>query len=92
MNAHHEPIPFLLPGLEDLEWHLTLDTADEAGFLKEAKRFASGEDVDLRERSACLLKLTGGTQERARQESWKKRPFGVTAISGEEERAARKKT
>ena len=28
------------------------------------------------ERSACLLKLTAGTQAQARQESWKKRPVG----------------
>jgi len=90
INAHYERIPFLLPGLENLEWHLLLDTNDEAGFLKEPKRFASGDDIDLADRSACLLKLTAGAHERARQESWKKRPVGVLAISGEEERTGGK--
>jgi glycogen operon protein len=77
VNAHYEPIPFLLPGHEDLEWQLILDTATEEGFLAEPKRFASGEDVPVADRSACLLKLTSGTQAHARQESYKKRHFDM---------------
>src|SRR5438067_5138182 len=71
INAHYEPIPFLPPGEENLEWELILDTATEGGFLQKPKRFLSGDDVDLRDRSACLLRLAGGEQPRARKESWK---------------------
>ena len=78
INAHYEPIPFLLPGQEDLEWQLILDTATEEGFLIEPKKFASGEDVPVADRGACLLKLTSGTQAQARQESYKKRHFDMT--------------
>jgi glycogen operon protein len=88
INAHHEPIPFLLPGEEHLEWELILDTMDEDGFLREPKKILSGEDVDLGGRAACLLKLTRGLQPQARHESWKKRHVGLPgAVSAEEERA-----
>ena len=52
INAHYEAIPFVLPGQENLEWELVLDTRDEAGFLKKTKKFASGDDVDVSDRSA----------------------------------------
>jgi isoamylase len=88
INAHHEPIPFLLPGEEHLEWELILDTMNEDGFLREPKKIPSGEDVDLGGRAACLFKLTGGLQPQARHESWKKRHVGLPgAVSAEEERA-----
>ena len=86
INAHYEPIPFLPPGEENLEWELILDTATEDGFLQKPKRFLSGDDVDLRDRSACLLRLAGGEQPRARKESWKKRLFRFAEISADEER------
>ncbi len=92
INAHFEPIPFVMPGEEHLEWEMILDTTSEDGFLKKAKKVASGDDVDLSERSACLLRLTSGDQARARQESWKRRPVEFPAISAEEERAGRKKS
>ncbi len=47
INAHYEPIPFLLPGQERLEWELILDTVDADGFLSKPKKFASGEDIDV---------------------------------------------
>ncbi len=72
VNAHHEPIPFVLPGEEHLEWELILDTMDPAGFVQ-PRKCASGDDVDVGPRAACLLKLIGGRQEQARRESWKKR-------------------
>ena len=75
VNAHYEPIPFLLPGQQRLEWQLILDTATDEGFLAEPKRFASGDDVPVVDRGACLLKLTSGTHAQARQESYKKRHF-----------------
>lgn len=92
INAHHEPIDFLLPGREELEWELILDTSIESGFLDQAKKFASGDDVPLPARGSCLLRLTRGTQEQAREESWKKRAVPLPAeVSAEEERAGGKK-
>jgi isoamylase len=85
INAHHEAIPFMLPGEEKLEWELMLDT--EEGFLKKSAKFSSGDDVDLKGRSTVLLRLTSGLQTQARHESWKKRPFEVKAASAEQERA-----
>src|SRR5204863_8532014 len=92
INAHHEPIPFLLPGEEHLEWELILDTTSEQGFLKQPKKFSSVDDVDLGGRACLLLKLSQGEQPRARHESWKKRAMAAwAAITGEEERAGGKK-
>ena len=91
INAHYETIPFVLPGEENLEWELILDTTSEDGFLKDPKKFSSGDDVDLSGRATCLLKLSRGEQPRARHESWKKRVFAaLAAITGEEERAGKK--
>ena len=90
MNAHYEAIPFVLPGQENLEWELILDTKDPNGFLAEPKKIASGDDVDLRGRACCLLQLVRGAQAQAREESWKKRPVEFPPLSAEEERARRK--
>ena len=90
INAHYEPIPFVLPGQEHIEWQLILDTTDAAGFLTEPRKFASGDDVDLGGRSACLLQLVTGAHAQAREESWKKRQVEFPALSAEEERARRK--
>ena len=87
INAHYEPIPFVLPGQENLEWQLILDTTEPTGFLAEPRKFASGDDVDLGGRACCLLQLVSGTQAQAREESWKKRAVEFPAISAEEERA-----
>ena len=92
INAHFEPIPFVLPGEEQLEWELILDTTNEDGFLVKKKKFASGDDVDLADRSACLLKLSAGEPVKARLESWKKRHFEFPAVTAEEERAGGKKS
>ena len=73
INAHYEPIPFVLPGEEHLEWRLLLDTAEEHGFLPEPKKFASGDDVEVIGRGVKVLKLATGAQAQARHESWKKR-------------------
>jgi glycogen operon protein len=90
MNAHYEAIPFVLPGQENLEWQLILDTMDPNGFLAEPKKIASGDDVDLRGRACCLLQLVRGAQAQAREESWKKRPVEFPPLSAEEERSRRK--
>ena len=87
INAHYEPIPFVLPGQEHIEWQLILDTMEPNGFLMEPRKFASGDDVDLGGRAACLLQLVSGAQAQAREESWKKRHVKFPALSAEEERA-----
>jgi glycogen operon protein len=92
LNAHYEPIAFVLPGLEKLEWEWMVNTTTETGFLSKKAVLASGDDVEVDGRSICLLRLTGGAPAQARQESWKKRHFGLpAALSAEEERAAFKK-
>jgi len=75
MNAHYETISFLLPGQENIEWQLLLDTATESGFLAEPKSFPSGDELPMIDRGVCLLKLSAGAQAQARQESFRKRPF-----------------
>jgi glycogen operon protein len=89
INAHHEAIPFVLPGQENLEWELILDTMDPNGFLAEPGKFPSGDDVDIAGRACCLLQLVGGAQAQAREESWRKRPVQFPPFSAEQERARR---
>jgi isoamylase len=91
INAHHEPIGFVLPGVENLAWEMMVDTNEEDGFLKRPTRFASGDDVDLAGRASCLLRLVGGAQAQARHESWRKREYGLPeAYTGEQIRAGRR--
>jgi isoamylase len=91
INAHYEAIPFVLPGEENLEWELILDTTNEHGFLEESRKIASGDDVDLPARATYLFKLSRGEQPKARHESWRKRAMAAwAAITGEEERAGKK--
>src|SRR6266568_5254554 len=92
INSHLEPIQFVLPGQEHLGWELILDTRDEGGFLQTTRKFDSGNDVEVGDRAACLLKLIAGEPAKAREESWKKRHIELPpAISAEEERAGGKK-
>ena len=87
-SSPEEYRPELWAGEEQLEWELILDTTNDDGFLKQPRKFSSGDDVDLGGRAAYLLKLTHGLQPQARQESWRKRPFGLPeAMSADEERA-----
>ncbi|PYK07504.1 MAG: glycogen debranching enzyme GlgX [Verrucomicrobia bacterium] len=87
INAHYEPVPFVLPGQEQIEWQLILDTMHAEGFLTEERKFASGDDLDLGGRATCLLRLVSGAQSQAREESWKKRHVEFPALSAEQERA-----
>ena len=73
INAHFEPITFVLPGEEHLDWMLIIDTDRKHGFLPEPAKFASGDDVEVVGRGMKLLRLASGAQARARHESWKKR-------------------
>ena len=73
LNAHHEALPFVLPGEKHIEWLLLLDTAIDEGFLNEPRKLPSGDEVEVIGRGLCLLKLEAGAQAEARKESWKKR-------------------
>ena len=75
INAHHEPLPFVLPGQKRVRWQLLLDTASADGFCKEPANYVSGDELEIKERATMLLKLTTGSTAQARHESWKKRQF-----------------
>ena len=77
INGHYETLPFVLPGQQDLEWRLVMDTADEHGFVENGEKYASGDDFEVEGRAAKLLRLTAGSQAQARHESWKKRQVQV---------------
>ncbi|MDQ6809403.1 MAG: glycogen debranching protein GlgX [Verrucomicrobiota bacterium] len=90
INAHYEPIPFVLPGQQNLSWQIVLDTAEAEGFVSDPKNKASGDDLELEGRATVLLKLIAGSQELARQESWKKRQVSAPQdLTGEAERQAK---
>jgi hypothetical protein len=69
-NAHYEPLTFILPGREEIRWELVLDTSKERGFVKAQKVTPAGEEVELIDRSICLMKLCEGQESFAREESW----------------------
>ncbi len=75
INAHHEPLQFVLPGQEMVTWQLILDTASEAGFCEQPQDHLAGDEVEIKGRASMLLKLVGGSTTQARHESWKKRQF-----------------
>jgi isoamylase len=77
LNAHHEPLQFVLPGQEGVEWQLLLDTTSPDGFCAEPPKQLSGDELEIRGRATMLLKLVTGSTDRARQESWKKRQFSL---------------
>ncbi|MBA2434690.1 MAG: glycogen debranching protein GlgX [Verrucomicrobiota bacterium] len=77
MNAHHEPLQFVLPGKQEVEWELVLDTASAEGFSQELQKFVSGDEIEIKDRASILLKLVTGSSSQARQESWKKRQFSA---------------
>src|SRR6185436_11284061 len=70
-NAHHEPVKFALPGKRAVNWEVTLDTRLETGFPEKSEPLAAGNELELMERSMCLLRLVKGSQEDARNISWR---------------------
>ena len=55
MNAHHEPVPFVLPALaSDTRWRALLDTAHDGG-LKSQGRYQAGDSYPLQGRSLVVL-------------------------------------
>ncbi|MFN2476712.1 MAG: glycogen debranching protein GlgX [Chthoniobacterales bacterium] len=77
INAHHEMISFVLPGQQNLEWRIVMDTVESEGFVEDDMTYASGDDFEVEGRSVKLLRLTAGSQAQARHESWKKREVQV---------------
>jgi hypothetical protein len=60
LNAHHEPVPFVLPGLRNVEWQLVVNTAREPSFVPSGEAYDSAACYDLRDRSTVLLQLKAG--------------------------------
>jgi glycogen operon protein len=54
-NAHHEPVPFVLPAGVETEWEFVLDTADEKGFVRD--RTPPKGQIILEGRSMMVLRL-----------------------------------
>jgi isoamylase len=75
INAHHEPLQFILPGRQRVKWELLLDTASADGFCPEPASYTSGDELEIKDRATMLLRLTTSSTERALHESWKKRQF-----------------
>jgi len=69
-NAHYESLTFILPGREEIRWELVLDTSKERSFVKIQKVTPAGEEVELVDRSICLMKLSEGQESFAREDSW----------------------
>ena len=93
INAHHEPLQFILPGRQHVKWELLLDTASTDGFCPEPASYTSGDELEIKDRATMLLRLTTSSTERALHESWKKRQFeaphdGETQDKSAEEPAA----
>jgi isoamylase len=73
LNAHYEPVKFILPGREDVQWELLMDTRLESAFLDSTCILNAGDELELIDRSTCLLRLHTGSQAHARSESWRRR-------------------
>jgi glycogen operon protein len=69
-NAHYEPLTFILPGREEIRWEMLVDTNQERGFVKHQKVIPAGDEVELVDRSLCLLKLSEGEERFAREAAW----------------------
>jgi isoamylase len=56
-NAHHEPLPFVLPAHQrGVRWEILLDTSD-AEEPEDRKQLRGGEAFDLKARSIAVLRL-----------------------------------
>jgi isoamylase len=62
LNAHYESVPFVLPGLRNVEWELVVDTAREPSFVPSGEAYGSDSWYDLRDRSTVLLQLKAGIE------------------------------
>jgi glycogen operon protein len=62
LNAHYEPVPFVLPGLRNVKSELVVDTAREPSFVPSGQAYDSAVCCDLRGRSTVLLQLKAGLE------------------------------
>jgi glycogen operon protein len=65
-NAHHEDFAICLPGEENVQWRLLIDTADEAGFVAGAPMFNGAQEHTMTARSFCLFEQATGSDDEAR--------------------------
>ncbi|HWP45851.1 MAG TPA: glycogen debranching protein GlgX [Candidatus Limnocylindrales bacterium] len=56
LNAHYEPVPFVLPDHEKVRWKLLLDTREETGRRPDTE-IPGGETYQLEARSLALFRL-----------------------------------
>jgi isoamylase len=73
LNAHYEPVKFTLPGQEEVQWKLILDSQLDKGFAENGPLLKAGDEVELADRSICLLRLQTGSQASARSSAWRRR-------------------
>ena len=72
LNAHYEPVPFVLPGLHNVDWELIMDTFRDPSFVAAGETYGSAVCYDLKDRSIVLLRLKVGTQpEAATHTAWR---------------------
>ena len=79
LNAHFEPVPFILPGREDVHWELMVNTELETGFAAPGCIQRAGTALKLIDRSFCLLRLHTGSHSHARSESAALKPVAIRA-------------
>lgn len=72
-NAHHEVVKFALPGKQEVNWEMSLNTRLESGFPDSVERHRAGDEIEVMERSMCVLRLVEGSEDDARHISWKQR-------------------
>ena len=71
-NAHHQPVNFAIPGKKNVHWEVYLDTRHESGFPADSAEVSSGDELEVMERSVCVLRLAKGSQDDARSVAWKR--------------------
>ena len=60
LNAHHEPLPFVLPAHRArVRWELLLDTREARGTPRRRQLLRGGQPYELEARSLALLRLYG---------------------------------
>ncbi len=68
-NAHHDTLPFVLPGEEDVIWERVFSTEDEQPFAEKHGKVKAGRKIKMIDRSMQLFRLGSGSESHARSES-----------------------
>jgi glycogen operon protein len=71
-NAFHDPMSFVLAGKQDINWELIINTKLESGFVEPPTTHSSGDELEMAPRSMAVLRLVKGSQEDARNVSWRR--------------------